>query len=68
VVRQTPLDQVLVETDAPYLSPEPVRKEKTNEPSFVVHTARVVGEVKGVSYDQIDQITTENARRFYQWT
>jgi TatD DNase family protein len=68
VVRATPLDRILVETDAPYLSPEPMRKVKTNEPSFVVHTARVVAEVKGVSYEELDRATTENALRFYRWT
>ena len=67
IVKETPMDRILVETDAPYLTPEPMRKIKTNEPSFVVHTARVVAEVKGVSYDEIDRITTENARRFYRW-
>lgn len=67
VVRQTPIDRILVETDAPYLTPEPVRKIKTNEPSFVVHTARAVAAIKGVSYEEVDRLTTENARRFYRW-
>ena len=40
LVKQTPRDRMLVETDAPYLSPEPMRKQKVNEPSFVVHTAQ----------------------------
>ena len=44
----TPLDRLLVETDAPYLSPEPFRNQKVNEPSLVVHTARQVGLLKGV--------------------
>jgi TatD DNase family protein len=68
VVKQTPLDRLLVETDAPYLSPEPVRKIKTNEPSFVVHTAAVAAEVKGVSVQDIDRITTQNAMAFFRWT
>ena len=67
VVKRTPMDRILVETDAPYLTPEPVRKIKTNEPAFVAHTARVVAEVKGVSFEEIDRITTENAIRFYGW-
>jgi TatD DNase family protein len=67
IVKRTPIDRILVETDAPYLTPEPMRKVKTNEPSFVVHTARVVGEVKGVSYEEIDRITTNNAKTFYDW-
>ena len=67
IVRQTPIDRILVETDAPYLTPEPMRKIKTNEPSFVVHTARVVAQAKGVSYADVDQITTKNAKQFYRW-
>ncbi|HYO08669.1 MAG TPA: TatD family hydrolase [Tepidisphaeraceae bacterium] len=66
-VRDTPAERILLETDAPYLTPEPVRKVKTNEPSFTVHTARVVAEVKGASYEEMDRITTANAARFYRW-
>lgn len=54
-----PMDRVLVETDAPYLSPEPVRGRK-NEPANVVHTAAKLAEVKGVSTDEIARVTTEN--------
>lgn len=67
VVRQTPLDRILVETDAPYLTPEPMRKIKTNEPSFVVHTARMIAEVKGIGFEEVDRATSENAVRFYGW-
>jgi TatD DNase family protein len=67
LVKNTPMDRILVETDAPYLTPEPMRKVKTNEPSFVVHTGRVVAEVKGVTIQELDRATTENALRFYQW-
>ena len=67
VVRQTPLDRILVETDARYLSPEPVRNVKTNEPSFVMHTAAMIATIKGISIQEIDRITTENALRFYRW-
>lgn len=67
VVRFTPNDRLLVETDGPYLSPEPVRSQKTNEPAFVAHTAAVVGQVKGLILPEIDRITTENTRRFYNW-
>ena len=62
-----PLDRLLVETDAPYLSPEPVRKHKTNEPAFVMHVARLVAEVKGVSLEQLDQTTSANAAKLFQW-
>ena len=67
VVNFTPMDRILVETDAPYLSPEPVRSTKTCEPSFVVHTARVVAQVKGIAYEELDRIMTGNAMRFYRW-
>jgi TatD DNase family protein len=66
-VLATPIDRLLVETDAPYLSPEPHRNQKVNEPSLVIHTARQVAQLKGVGYDEIDAITTRNAEAFYEW-
>jgi TatD DNase family protein len=66
--RMTPRDRLLVETDAPYLSPEPVRKQKTNEPAFVVHTAAVVAKEWGVSLEELDAITTQNTVRFFKWS
>lgn len=68
VVDATPLDRMLVETDAPYLSPEPVRSKKVCEPAFVAHTLAVIAEVKGRSVEEIDRITTENTQRFYGMT
>ena len=59
---------MVVETDAPYLTPEPMRKQKTNEPALVVHVAEVVAREKGVSVAEIDRLTTENAERFFGWT
>jgi TatD DNase family protein len=64
VFATVPLDRLLVETDAPYLAPGPQRG-KRNEPSFVVHTAAALAEVKGVSRDAIAAATTENFRRLY---
>jgi TatD DNase family protein len=61
----TPCDRILVETDAPYLSPEPVRNQKTNEPSFVMHVATVVAKVRGISVDELDRLTTANASKFF---
>jgi TatD DNase family protein len=63
----TPADRILVETDAPYLSPEPVRKQKTNEPSFVMHVATVVANVRKISVQALDELTTANASRFFGW-
>jgi len=68
VVKFTPSDRFVVETDSPYLSPEPVRKQKVNEPSFVMHTARVVAELRGISLEELDRITSENVSRHFGWT
>jgi TatD DNase family protein len=59
-----PRERLLVETDAPYLAPVPFRG-KRNEPSYVVETAKVLGEVIGVSFDEVAALTTANARRCY---
>jgi TatD DNase family protein len=67
VVRRMPIDRLMVETDAPYLSPEPKRGQKTNEPALVMYTAAKVAEVRGVGLDELDRVTTENAARFFGW-
>lgn len=64
IARDVPIDRLLVETDAPYLAPVPFRG-KRNEPSYVVETAKTLADVKGVSFDEISRVTTENARRCY---
>jgi len=64
VAAGVPLDRLLVETDAPYLAPMPMRG-KRNEPAFVRHTASVLAKVKGVSEADIAQITTENFFRLF---
>ena len=60
-----PLDRILVETDAPYLAPEPFRGRKPNEPSLVVHTANALAKVKGVTSAELATITTDNFHRLY---
>lgn len=64
IARTVPMDRLLVETDAPYLAPKRWRG-KRNEPSYVVNTAEVLAEVKGVSFEEIARITTENAFRCF---
>ncbi|MDA7946700.1 MAG: TatD family hydrolase [Hyphomicrobiaceae bacterium] len=59
IAASVPLDRLLVETDAPYLSPEPMRGRK-NEPANVVHTAAKLAEVKSVSRDELAAATTDN--------
>ena len=64
IARDMPRDRVLVETDAPYLAPVPNRG-KTNEPSFVAHTADVLADVWGVSGDEVRTITGDNFFRLF---
>ena len=66
-VRVTPMDRLLVETDAPYLSPEPFRKQKVNEPALVMHVAAAVASIRNISIEEVDRLTTETAHRFFRW-
>lgn len=59
-----PLDRLMIETDCPYMSPEPHRGER-NFSGYVEFVARKMAEIKGVSYEEIAEITTRNAKRFY---
>ncbi len=59
-----PDDRLMLETDAPYLAPEPLRG-KRNEPAFIQHTARLIADLRGISTEDFDRITTLNARRFF---
>ncbi len=65
VAQSVPLDRLLVETDAPYLSPEPVRKIKRNEPGHVAHTARHLAEVRGEGFETFARQTTANAKALF---
>jgi TatD DNase family protein len=65
IAATVPADRILVETDSPYLSPEPLRG-KRNEPANVVHTARVVSAARGVSFDDFAALSTANARRLFK--
>jgi TatD DNase family protein len=63
---RVPDDRLLVETDAPYLTPQPVRKER-NQPAFVTHTARFVAERRGVAYEDLERLVDANAARLFAW-
>ena len=65
VAATIPEDRILIETDSPYLSPEPRRAVRPNEPSLLVHTARCLAEARGVSLDQLAEQTTRNARQLF---
>jgi TatD DNase family protein len=64
IARDLPLDRILVETDAPYLAPVPLRG-KRNEPAFVTHTAALVAQLKGVTPDELARATTANFFRLF---
>jgi TatD DNase family protein len=65
VAAAVPPNRILVETDSPYLSPEPLRG-KRNEPANVVHTARVVAAARGLAFDDFAALSTANARRLFR--
>ena len=60
VVRGLPVDHMLVETDCPYLSPQPFRGRR-NEPAYIRHTAEMIAEIKGLTVEDVARITTLNA-------
>lgn len=65
IVKEIPDENLLIETDAPYLAPVPMRG-KRNEPAFLIYTAKKVAELRGVSLEDIDRITTLNAKRLFR--
>jgi len=67
IAAAAPAERILIETDAPYLSPEPKRGQKINEPALVVHVAEALAAARHVSVAEIDLITSRNAAEFYGW-
>ena len=63
---RVPDERLLVETDAPYLTPQAVRKER-NQPAYVVHTARFVAERRGIGYEQLEALVERNAAGLFGW-
>jgi TatD DNase family protein len=65
--RAVPDERLLVETDAPYLTPQIARKQR-NQPAFVVHTAAFVAQLRGVSLQELDALVERNAARVLGWS
>jgi TatD DNase family protein len=63
---RVPLDRLLVETDAPYLTPQAERKHR-NQTAFVVHTARFIAERRGIDYAELEQAVEANSARLFGW-
>lgn len=64
--RRVPVDRLLVETDAPYLTPQPVRRER-NQPAFVAHTYEFLASLRGVGVDELAGAVEANAARLFGW-
>jgi TatD DNase family protein len=60
-----PLDRFMLETDCPYMTPEPMRKQKINEPALMVHTAKFLADLRGVTFDQLAVSATATSRKFF---
>ena len=63
-MKKFPLERILIETDAPYLAPVPMRG-KQNEPAFVRYVAEKVAEIKGISLETVAKQTSRNAEELY---
>jgi TatD DNase family protein len=64
VAAAVPLDRLLIETDCPYLAPHPYRG-KRNEPSYVKLVAEQIAEIKQLTFEEVSQATTENAKKLF---
>ena len=67
LIRKTPVEKILMETDSPFITPVPHRG-KRNEPCFLTHIANKIAELKGMSAEALAEITTENARHLFGFT
>ena len=60
-----PPDRMMIETDSPYMSPEPMRKQKTNEPALMIHTAKFLAELKNMKLEDFASAVTATSKSFY---
>jgi len=60
-----PLDSLMLETDCPYMSPEPMRKQKINEPALMIHTAAFLAELKGMDLADFAEVVTATSKAFF---
>lgn len=66
LIRKMPIEKLMIETDCPFMTPEPYRG-KRNEPAFVEFVAERIAQIRGTSMEKIAQATTENAKRFFEF-
>lgn len=65
VVKEIPLERLVIETDSPHLTPEPFRG-KRNQPTYVEYVAQKIAEIKGIDVEEVIEITTKNAKKLYR--
>jgi TatD DNase family protein len=65
VAKEVPLDRLMIETDAPYMTPEPMRKQKINEPAMLINTAKFIAELRGMELADFAGQVTATTRRFF---
>ena len=62
--KEIPLERLLIETDSPFLAPEPMRGKK-NEPSFVKYTLKKLSDLKNIEFEKLDKITSDNFNNLF---
>jgi len=65
VAKMVPVERLMLETDCPYMSPEPMRKQKVNEPALMIHTAEFLAELKGMDLDNFADAVTATSKAFF---
>ena len=65
VIKEVPLDKIMIETDCPYLAPTPHRGER-NEPAYVKFVAEKIAEIRKITFEEVERVTTENAERLFR--